>query len=64
MRGAVVRPQRGWPRLGGALRLDDADAQPVALIPRCAGCEAVLLPADEERWQAWLTDDKRAGGRF
>jgi hypothetical protein len=29
----------------------------VALIPRCAECEAHWLPADEERWQAWLTDD-------
>ena len=24
----------------------------VALIPKCAECEAVWLPADEERWQA------------
>jgi hypothetical protein len=27
----------------------------VALIPRCAECETVWLPADEARWQAWLT---------
>jgi hypothetical protein len=26
-------------------------------IPRCAECEAHWLPADEERWQAWLTED-------
>jgi hypothetical protein len=26
--------------------------------PRCAECEAHWLPADEERWQAWLTDDE------
>ena len=30
----------------------------VALIPACAECEAVWLPADEARWQAWLTDDE------
>ena len=30
----------------------------VALIPRCAECEACWLPADEARWQAWLTDDE------
>ena len=29
----------------------------VAIIPRCAECEAHWLPADEARWQAWLTDD-------
>ena len=30
----------------------------VALIPRCAECEAAWLPADRGRWQAWLTDDE------
>jgi hypothetical protein len=30
----------------------------VAIIPRCAECEAHWLPADQERWQAWLTDDE------
>jgi hypothetical protein len=30
----------------------------LAPIPRCAECEAAWLPADEERWQAWLTDDE------
>jgi hypothetical protein len=30
----------------------------VAIIPRCAECEAYWLPADEARWQAWLTDDE------
>ena len=29
----------------------------VAVIPACAECEAVWLPADGARWQAWLTDD-------
>jgi hypothetical protein len=29
----------------------------VAIIPRCAECEAHWLPANQERWQAWLTDD-------
>ena len=33
-------------------------AKEVALIPRCAECEAHWLRADEERWQAWLTDDE------
>lgn len=26
-------------------------AESVALIPTCAECEALWLPADEERWQ-------------
>jgi hypothetical protein len=30
----------------------------VAVILQCAECEAVWLPADEERWQAYLTDDE------
>jgi hypothetical protein len=30
----------------------------VALIPSCAECEASWLPADETRWQAWMTDDE------
>jgi hypothetical protein len=30
----------------------------LVLIPKCAECEAVWLPADEARWQAWLTDDE------
>jgi hypothetical protein len=33
-------------------------SESVALIPRCAECEAVWLPADEERWRAYLTDDE------
>ena len=36
-------------------------AERVALIPACAECEAVWLPTDEERWQAWLTDDEAPG---
>jgi hypothetical protein len=32
-------------------------AERVALIPRCAECESAWLPADEERWFAYLTDD-------
>jgi hypothetical protein len=32
----------------------------VALIPKCAECEEVWLPADEERWRAYLTDDEPA----
>jgi hypothetical protein len=30
----------------------------VALIPECAECEIPWLPADEVRWQAWLTCDE------
>jgi hypothetical protein len=29
----------------------------VALIPNCAECEAAWLPADEERWRAYLGSD-------
>jgi hypothetical protein len=31
--------------------------EPVALISRCAECEAASLPADEERWRAYLGSD-------
>ncbi len=30
----------------------------VALIPRCAECEAVWLPADDGRWRAYLGGDE------
>jgi RNase P subunit RPR2 len=34
-------------------------AEQVALIPQCAECGAVWLPADKERWQAHLdTEDE------
>jgi hypothetical protein len=34
-------------------------AEQVALIPRCAECGEVWLPADEDRWKAHLdTDDE------
>jgi hypothetical protein len=33
-------------------------AERVALIPSYAECPAVWLPADEERWPAYLTDDE------
>ena len=40
----------------------------VALIPKCAACEAVWLPADSERWRAYLGGDEQldepAGGRL
>jgi hypothetical protein len=32
-------------------------AESVALIPRCAECDAGWLPADEERWSAYLGSD-------
>ena len=33
-------------------------AEAVAIIPECAECEVPWLPADEERWQAYLADDE------
>jgi hypothetical protein len=30
----------------------------VALIPECAECAQRWLPADAERWAAYLTDDE------
>jgi hypothetical protein len=42
------------------LRLPRVSAEAVALIPQCAKRREVWLPADEERWQARLTDDKPA----
>lgn len=32
-------------------------AEQVALIPQCAECGAVWLPADEDRWGAYLDTD-------
>jgi hypothetical protein len=36
-------------------------AEQVALIAHCAECDARWLPADEERWAAYLTDDDEVG---
>ena len=33
-------------------------AKQVAVIPPCVECGAVWLPADEARWEAYLTDDE------
>lgn len=33
-------------------------AESVAFIPRCAGREAAWLPADSERWRAYLGCDE------
>jgi hypothetical protein len=33
-------------------------AERVALIPQCAECDAIWLPADADRWQAYHTDDE------
>jgi hypothetical protein len=33
-------------------------ADSVALIHECAECDARWLPADEDRWSAYLTDDE------
>ena len=37
-------------------------AEQVTLIVHCAECDALWLPADEERWSAYLTDDERVRG--
>jgi hypothetical protein len=34
----------------------EADAERTG--PSCAECDARWLPADEERWEAYLTDDE------
>jgi hypothetical protein len=39
-------------------RLVGVEAERVALIPFCAECGERWLPADEERWAAYLTDDE------
>ena len=31
--------------------------KPPSLVPHCAECPAVWLPADEARWQAYWIDD-------
>jgi hypothetical protein len=36
------------------------DTRQVTLIASCRECEARWRPADQERWQAWLTDDDPA----
>jgi len=33
-------------------------AKSVALLPSCTECQAVWLPADEERWRAYLGCDE------
>jgi hypothetical protein len=33
-------------------------AENTALLLSCAECEVPWLPADEERWSAYLTDDE------
>jgi hypothetical protein len=61
----IVRPQvvrvcgnvrkrqlRGY---SDGFRFSGMKAESVALIPECAECEIPWLPADESRWQAYLT---------
>jgi hypothetical protein len=33
-------------------------AEGIALIPHCAECDAHWLPAGDERWAAYFTDDE------
>jgi len=35
----------------------DVSAKQVALIPQCAECGEVWLPADADRWRAYLDTD-------
>ena len=37
-------------------------AERVALIPKCVECKAVWLPADQERWRAYLGCDEYLDG--
>jgi len=46
--------------VGRRPRDSPVSAEQVALIPRCAECDALWLPADENRWCAYLTDDEPA----
>ena len=55
---AAVEPPSGVDRGGGVLDFSRVDAQQVALIPSCIECAARWLPADEDRWSAYLTDDE------
>jgi hypothetical protein len=32
-------------------------AEALALIPQCAECRRVLLPADEDRWRCYLAGE-------
>jgi hypothetical protein len=60
----IVRPQivcmseeDNCARYSDGLRLS-AMRESVALIPQCVECEDRWLPADENRWSAYLTDDE------
>jgi hypothetical protein len=33
-------------------------AEGIVVIPQCAECGTVWLPSDEDRWEAYLTDDE------
>jgi hypothetical protein len=43
-----------------ALGCQRVSAEQVAPIPECAECDAHWLPADKDRWFAYLTDDEPA----
>jgi hypothetical protein len=34
-------------------------AEQVALIPQCAACDEVWLPADDDRWRAYFDSDDK-----
>jgi len=55
-----ARRRRAWQQLPRARRprADAVREQRVALVPECAECDAHWLPADEDRWLAYLTEDE------
>jgi hypothetical protein len=38
-------------------RINSVSTEWLVLIPQCAECDEVWLPADEERWSAYLDTD-------
>jgi hypothetical protein len=53
----TARPRRSQDFSPGARRLAHTAPRPSWGEPRCAECEALWLPADEERWCAYLGSD-------
>jgi hypothetical protein len=55
-----VRTRDCWERgVCGASFEEVRERERVAVIPQCAECGKVWLPAGGERWEAYLTDDER-----
>ena len=41
-----------------ALRLKRLMSAESVALPRCVECGAIWLPADEDRWEAYVSDDE------